>query len=456
MVYYPPGFRVGATRPDPTDGMPAAPQTYCKHVKLSTTHDKPVLMRPNDIALPLRWTVMQQAVQNYDTNSFCVTADSNFDVLLVGSPVHALANIYLHFYVQNTNAVGGNSVRPFHMMCILNRQDVQLNGSFTDETIYQEQMYQDYNDWLEDDFERQGRARYVNGETAAMVTNSGNAFNTYTMWDESNNAIAPQAQAEFFVPLINVLTQCSPWLPRKLVDPRIRCYGAVNPICSTNAAADLATPPLRFRGMETLVEGIVFDPDTRMRISKFYSQAPTLHRCIIHDRFIKDMGTFATGTYLGDVQLTPFTGQYASMCVWLNRNDATREQLIYGANRPATAATLNPLPQSVFTFLDSSGYPIYYNDARGPFVKMANLDKSGNNLMRQFKAYLMHYFCTDPKLTLTTGKSSGGLAMDGSFIYRMQVDPSVTQGTSTSISAYFDARRYGILTVTDTFVLTKL
>lgn len=456
MVFGPPGLRPGSIVPDETVGMPPAPGTYSCHERILTAHNRPVLMRKNDIPLPMRWTVMQQTVQNYNQNDWCVSTDANFDILLVGAPVHSLKMIYLHGYCFNQNAVGGNAIRPLHFMAIINRLDMQLNGSFSDDTIYQEQIYQDYNDWLENDFERMGRAPYVNGETSAMVTNSGNNINTYTMWDESNNAIAPQAQREFFIPVICALTTMDAWLPRKLVDPRIKVYGAVNPICGTNPAPDLATPPLRFRGMETFVEGIVFEPDTRKRISAFYAQAPLLHRGIVHDRFTKDLGAWLVGAYVGDIQLTPFTGSYASMCVWVNRNDATREQLVYGSNRPAALATLNPLPLQVFSFTDSSGYHYYYPDYRANFIRCQNNDKSLNCLMRQFKAYYMHYFCTDPQVTLRTGKSTGGLAMDGSNIFRLQVDAQATQGTTTGMTAVFDARRYAMITVTDTFVLKKL
>lgn len=458
MVFYPPGIRPNSSRADPTESIPAAPGTYTCHAKVATSHGKTILMRPNDVPLPMRWTVMQQSVQNYDANAFCRQADSNFDVLLVGAPVHSLEDIYLHFYVVNTNAVGGNPVKMMHAVTIFNRQDVQLNGSFTDETIYQEQMYQDYNDWLENDHERIGRAPYVNGETASMVTNAGNDPSTYVMWDASDNAIPPQGQIELFVPLINCLTDAGPWLPRKMVDPRVRIYGALNPILSTNAAGDLTGTPLRFTGMETLITGIVFDPAARMRISQYYAQAPVLHRCIIHDRFLKDMGGWQVGNYLGDAQLTPFTGQYASINFWFNRKDpnVTRELLVYGSNRTSTAATRNPLLADQFTFLDSSGYPIYYNDYRANFVRCTNNTQQLNCLMRQFKNYYMHYFCTNPKSTLRTGRSSGGLAMDGSFIFRAQLSNDNTQGTTTGITLVCDARRYGIITITDTFVLTKL
>lgn len=458
MVFYPPGFRPGATREDPTDGMPSMPGTYTCHGLAIDKTGRKILVRENDVALPVRRTIQQQAVQNYTSSAWCRQADSNFDVLLVGSPVHTMEMIYLHCYAFNGNAVGGTSIRMLHASTIIDRQDVQLNGSFTDETVYGNQMYQDYNDWLNDDFERIGRAPYMNGETGSMVTNSGNAFATYTMWDESNNAIAPQTSMELFIPLINVLTQTAPWLPRKLVDPRIRVYGLLNPVCSTNAAPDLATPALQFNGMETLIEGLLYDPTTRMAISSYYARAPMLHRCIVHDRFIKDMGTFVTGTYMGDAQLTPLTGQYASMNIWFNRQDpnVTREFLLYGANRPAAAGTKNPLTVDLMSFNDSSGYPIYYPDYRANFIRYSNNGQTLNCLMRQFKAYYMHYFCFDPKKTLLSGLSTGGLAMDGSYIIRAQLSTSNTQGTTTGVTMVVDARRYGIITITDTFVLVKL
>ncbi len=444
MVYVQSGTRQGAAKPDPTAGLAAPSGTYCSHVK-TTIHGQTALVRPGDERKSMRLTMQNQQVDNFDGTAFCITPDNNFDAKIKGSPVDTLLMTYLHFYVINNNAAGGNSITMMHPAAFFNRYEVMANGGSTDDTIYDGQIYQDFFDYLANDQERMAYSLFLHTERAAPVTDNGLNPANWTSFDESANAIAPQTQKEYWWPILCFLTTTSLWLNTKKVDPTVRVYGNVNPILSSNNALDIATTHIGFKQMEMYHFGIKFMPAVRAAINDHILAGPLMMRTLSHDRQQQAIASVAQLTYLTDIQLTPISGEYAKLLMFVNRNDCTREGGIYGCNRTYAAATSSPLQMANITFNDSSGTPVFFNDVHSDFVRLLEASLTTSALMRQTKNYYPLIFCTNPDETLRSGRSTGGLTLDGNFTFKFQLAP-FTAGATTSVNFTCYGSRYSILT----------
>lgn len=444
MVYVTDGTRPGSTKPDPTRDLPAPAGTYCPHIK-SSLHGQTVLVRPNDVRRSMKLALQSQAVDNFDSGSFGVAADNNFDAQIKGAPVDTILNVWLHFYVFNQNAVGGNAITMMHPAAFWNRYEVMANGGSTDDTIYDMQIYQDFMNWLSSDQERSAYSQFLGTERQKANTDTALPYATWTQWDETGNSIAAQARREYWFPIICFLTLTSLWTCTKKVDPKIRIYGNVNPILSSNNTADLATTNIRFQQMELYFQGIKFQPEIRARINDHILQGPLYLRTITHDRLQQSIASIVANVYLTDIQLTPFSGEYAGLVVFVNRNDATREGAIYGCLRTYAAATWSPLPLANMTFNDSSGVPVYFNDIHSNFFRVVEAGMGPNAEMRMSKNYYTLMFATDPDTTLRSGLSTGGLAMDGNYTLKLQLASGFTAGATTAVQATVIGYRYSIL-----------
>lgn len=442
MVYVQDGTRRGSVKPDPTASLPTPPGTYIPHIKV-TLHGQTVLVRRGDERKNVRMTMQSQQVDNFDGTAFGITPDNNFDAKIKGSPVDTLIMMYLHFYLVNTNAVGGNSITAMHPAAFWNRYEIMANGGSTDDTIYDTQIYQDFYDWLASDAERSSYSFFMGTERASLTTDSGLNPATWTAYDETANAIAPQTQREYFWPLICFLTTVSLWTNTKKVDPTIRVYGQTNPILSSNNALDLATAHLAFKQMEIYYHGLKFQSEIRRTVNDHILQGPLYLRTMTHDRQQQAIASVAQNTYLTDIQLTPLSGEYARFVVFVNRNDCTREGGIYGCNRTYAAATFSPLPLANVTFNDSSGTPVFFNDVHSNFLRMIEGGMTSNPGLRQTKNYYPFIFCTDPDTTLRSGQSTGGLALDGNYTFKFQLG-TFTAGATTSVNFTCLAQRYSI------------
>lgn len=457
MVFQPVGLRQGSTQADPTSSY-SIPDAYLRLHTGVGSHGQSYTIRPSDVRRNVRVTIQNQSVKNFDSAAFGVQSDNMFDVEMTGAPVHTLIDLYLHFRLFNTLASGGNNIKPMAPFAFFARQEVMANGSFADDTIYSEQAYHDYFYWLSGDTERAHRARSLLMETKDRPQNDTNTRTVETMFDEAATGIEPQESQEYFYPLINFMTTSSLWLPTKLVDPKIRLYSRQNPIVSTNDVADLATAQLRFQGMEVIYFGLLYDPTIRMKISEVMRSCTHYTRTLVHDRLQTTINSIATGTYLSDIQLTPFMGEYAKLLFYFTRNDATIEGQIYGCNRSWTTTRGSPLDIGVMTFNDSSGYAVFYNDFPTDALRYC-VEGSLNKYPGVYgvKPYVPIYFCSDPTLTMQSGISSGGMAMDGNFIIKAQLKP-FTAGATTSVTATVLGSRYAILQCESngSYVLLKL
>jgi len=457
MVFQPPGLRVGSTGRDPS-AIYQPPSVYVKHMSFNAgAHGQSFTIRPADCRRNVRLTIQNASVKNFDVN-FGVTADVMFDAEFNGAPVHTLIDVYLHWFLVNTQPVGGRTVTPMAPFAFFNRHEVMANGSFTDDTIYPEQLYLDYWNWLSGDLERSARARTMGMETKDRPQNDTNTKTVETMYDEAYAGIAPQGRREYFFPLINFMTTSSIWLPTKLVDPKVRVYSRFNPVRSDNDPLDIATPQLRFEKMEMIYVGLLYEPAIMERISMaMKSKSAHYTRCLVHDRMQQSIQSIATDTYLTDFQLTALSGEYATMTVFINRNNATTEGKLYGCNRTWTATTGSPLEMGKVTFNDSSGYPVFYNDFPASALKVMKCSAYESPFISDVKEYYEFIFCADPTTTTQSGISTGGLAMDGNFILKLQLSP-FTVGATTSVEMNVLARRYAILQckANGSYVLTKL
>lgn len=456
MVFQPVGLKPGSVGRDPTSNY-VIPNAYL-NVHAVGSHGQSYTIRPSDCRRNVRITVQNASVKNFDATAFGTVADNMFDLQITGAPVHTMIDCYLHFFVQNTTALLGRTITPMLPHAFFSRQEVMANGAFTDDTIYKEQAYQDYFRWLASDEERQARAMSVWMETKSRPQNDTFTPTVETMFDEAATGIAPQERREYFYPVINFFTIISPWLCTKLVDPTFRFYGAVNPILSTNNALDIATPMLRFQQMEIVYFGLLFESAIRQKINEIMLSDKHYTRCLVHDRMQQTIQSTAQNEYITDIQLTVLSGEYAGMTVYVDRNNCPVEASAYGCNRTWTATTGSPLELGNITFNDSSGYPQFYNDFVANVFRYA-IEPSLLTYpsVCSVKPYYPFYFCTNPTKTLQTGMSSGGLAMDGSFILKIQVKP-YTVGATTAVKVSILANRYAILSwLTDgSFIVTKL
>lgn len=458
MVYVPNGTRVGTIKQDPLDVAPPS-GTYCKHEKVVLPHGAHALIRKDSFKLALYRVFQNQAVQNFPVK-FCQTPDSYFDATLNGAPVDSLLSAYLHFFVTNTNSGGGaTSVTPMLACAFFDRIEIQPNGAQTDDTIYTEQLYQDYIAWLDNETERQSRGPSVGMETKGNVSLTSDPLNQQTMWDEDGSAILPGASREYLFPLINFMTESSIALTVKGVDPRFRVFGRVNPITSYNAAADLlpTATPLAFGQMEMILDGLKFQPAIRDKITAHFQGESVMTRILYHERFQYAIASVALNQYLGDIQLVPFSGEYARILWYVNRNDAQRENLFYGSRKNVTTTTLNPLAVGKVTWNTSSGRPVYYNDHPASLhTTIFGSTLETNTSIYAYKPYYPTSFCIE-RDTLRTGRNAGGLAMDSAMVFKFQLLPFVV-GTTTGVQLTMLGSRYGILeqTMDGAFVATKL
>lgn len=456
MVYVSEGLRAGALKQDPLN-VAAPPGTYCKHTpKLS--HGQSILAHDQSFKIACYRVFQNMSVQNFP-NMFCREPNAFFDIQINGAPVDILLGCYMHFLVTNSNSgVGATSVTPMLSHAFFEKIEVQPNGASTDDTIYTEQIYYNYLRWLNNDQERIARGVAVGMATYGTAAALGTNFAAMGMFDEDNTAIVPTGSRRYLFPVINFMTQAALPLITKRVDPRFRVFGRVNPITTVNANADLTGTPLVFSSMESIFDGIRLQPHVRDAVTTHYREAPTMVRILLNERFTQPVSSIQPLQYLADIQLSPFSGEYASIITYVDRNDAVREFKFYGSNVNATAATRNPLPMGLVTFNTSSSRPIYYNDHPANMYKNVFAATTEYEVpVWPFKNVYPIDFCLK-RDTFQSGINTGGLAMDGAFMFKFMLDQNLTAGTTTSCVLVMLGSRYGVLelTVNGGFKVSKL
>lgn len=383
--------------------------------------------------------------------------DVYFDIRITGAPVDTLLKLILHITVTNTNSgTSPTDVIPLLPFFFFNRVEIQANGSFTDDTIYPLQWYYDYINTRNTE-QKTNQATAIGMDTIGFQSTSS-ARTTWTTYDEADIAIVAGTQKQYFIPFdINFFCQAGTFLSCKSVDPRFRFYGALNPICSDNAAADLAGTPLLLNGAEMIVEGILFQSVVREKLVKWYSGGWTLSRVTIHERQILDAKSVSQNSETSDQSLTAFNGEYAGMWITFIRGDATLEQL-YGSNRTWTAATQGFLPLTYISLKDSSGNPVNYLKMPSDLFRYEfPCCQFEDNAVYAFKEIYFYPFAKKCSIALKDGISTGGLMLDANFQLQLFTG-TWSAGTTTSYSIYMNAIRYAILNLTldGTFSINKL
>lgn len=378
-------------------------------------------------------------VQNQPVKNFPQTwgqiSQSNFEAEINGAPVAVLTDWFLHFFITNTAATGAvNSdiVLPI-AQAFVERIEVLTNGSATDDTIYTTELVLSYLDRLKSETERSFRAPPILMENKAVVSLSS-ARTTWTMYDEAGVTIGPGESVEVLLPITCFLTQTKLPLVAKIVQSKVKVYGNVNPVCSDSGALALAAPLFVVSGMESVFTGTEFEPSIRARLQAHYLARETRHGILVHDRIKVGAPNIALGVYLSDILFQPFNGDYVKFDVWVDRSDATAEQLWYGSNRTAAAASdINPLKISKVTFNDSASRPICYNDMPEIVITHGLSSKvlSGRLAFNTFKNYLSICFFGNNN-TLFTGSSSGGIGTDSSYVMRVALSDTNVLGATTS------------------------
>jgi hypothetical protein len=403
-------------------------------------------MTPDDSRRDVRQNTNQMQVQTLNT-SWSIQADTFFDAKLTGAPVHTLQDWYLHMTWQNTSV---NDIIPMLPFWFFNRWEVMANGSSNDDTIYPQQMLIDYLMWLETDTERMNRGPTVGmDDSSSPGTASVAGINGIGQYDESPAAVPAGTTKEYYIPLICFLTQCNLWLPTKGVDPIVRCYGNVNAICSDNEAADLtASPPnWSLSQCEMYVTGIVYAAPLMQRLNAYYQRTELVVRVLTHERATQSISALTPGEPTADFSMNAIAGEYMMLAAVVLRGNASREQF-YSSNRTYAAATQGWMPVDQISLTDSSGNPVNFLNMKTDFHRLAQ----GSTFFTHtcywgYKNIVPYVFGVKPLTTFRTGRSTGGLALDGNF--KLNVIPRpYTAGTTTNWSLTVYGMRYALLTLT--------
>jgi hypothetical protein len=443
MVFLTPGTDKSRINPDKTTGVTGG--YYAQHIPVAT-RDRNILMTPDDSRRDVRQNTNQMQVQTLN-QSWSLQPDTFFDAKLTGAPVHTLQDWYLHITYQNTSA---NGIIPMLPWWFFNRWEVMANGSSNDDTIYPQQMLQSYLMWLDTDTERMNRAPTVGMDDSSSAGTVG-ALGILGLgqYDEADVEVPAGTTKEYYIPLLCFLTQCNLWLPTKGVDPIVRCYGNVNAICSDNDAGDLAAGVVNWSlsQAEMYVTGIVYAAPLMQKLNKYYQSTELVCRVLTHERASQSISSLTPGEPTADFSMNSIAGEYLMLWCVIMRGNATREQL-YSSNRTYTAATQGWMPMDQISLTDSSGNPVNFLNMKVDFHRLAQ----GSTFFPHtcyfgYKNICPYVFGVKPLMTFKTGRSSGGLALDGSF--KLNVIPRpYTAGSTTSWSLTVYGTRYGLLTLT--------
>lgn len=342
------------------------------------------------------------------------------DIRLTGAGVHTLDGITIKLTVRNQNAAGGRDVIPLLPYWFFNRVELQANGSFTDDTIYPTQMYLRHTHAHMFDDVKALESEWIGMEAATSFTRS----DPRTLWncyDEDGIAIPAASSKDYFIPLHNFLTTTSLFMPTKQQDPRVRFYFAANPIRSDNDPADLAGTPIRLEGMLAILRGIIYENEILLNLSAYYSSISIVMPTIVHERQVIDIKTASTGVEISDQGLTSLNGEYVGFFVWLQRGNATREQL-YSSNNTWTLPTQAWLPLDNISLKDSSGNPIGFNAIPGGYIKGTLMKEAFPQCsMSAMKDVYFFPFAKNLIASLADGLPSGGMYFDSNFT--MSVTP---------------------------------
>lgn len=429
--------------------------SYCSHPCTIDRGGQRWLMRNDDHRRLARVNSTQLSAESMPGN-YLQISDVYFDIQITGAPVHTLKNLILHVSVINQAAVTVKPLVPFYFF---NRVECQANGGFTDDTIYPWTWYQHF--VTTTSFAR----KTTMSPTLFMSTGSPEdtsvvARTLWNMYDEIGSAMAIGATRQYYIPFdCNFLVQSVAWLKSKSVNPRFRFYGSLNPICSDSVTDpdDMPATSLLINGAEFIVSGIVYTPTLADKLNNHYKSGHTISRVLCHERQIFDLSSYVPGSETSDQSLTALSGEYAGLWFFVQRAEASREQL-YGSNRTYTAATQGFLPIDYVSLKDSSGNPVQYLKMPSELHRYHMMSRQyPDSMLSTFKEVYYFPFSGSGALADTQGISTGGLLLDAKFQFQITAG-TYTAGATVAYKQVFHAQRFAIICLTSEgkFTITKL
>ena len=393
------------------------------------------LERPNEV---------QFGADQLPSNAFAATG-SFFDIQITGAGVDYLDQTILQYGIFNPAPGSMRLVpSPWHF----DRIELMYNGSQVDDTIYPEQAYLDQIVHF-GIAEKYGYLKDMNFRVNFNTTALANRFQKddydHPSLGDFNEVWGPSETKTLFYPIFWSATQTNIFLPAKKVNPRFRFYTAVNP--QTNTSGALATNPVLSQ-VQMIIHGPVFSPSVRQNLHKQYSTSgkDSISRTFSHERQIIDV-VLNSGIESADQSLTALNGQFINMFYFTRLTTALREELYSAGGAP----TPTWFGMSDVTLLDSSGNPVGYN--REPWQW-----HNGKRWYDQFpecfvnleKCIASWNFAKDPLLSVMTGANTGGLYLDGNFVFRFTPLslPNNTIPAGTNAQLIMVCWRYAQLTQT--------
>lgn len=377
-------------------------------------------MRAGDTRLGLRVNFINIGPDSLPPGGF-MQDDVFFDIRVTGAGVHTVDEMVLQMDVRNQSV---NPVIPLLSPWFFNRYEVQANGSFTDDTIYPQQMYLRHCHAHMPASIKATCSEWIGMEASTSFSRS-DPRTTWNCYDEDGVPIPAGGSRKYFIPLYNFLSTTSLFLPCKRQDPRLRFYLHRNPIRSDNDPADLAGTPLRLEGALLIMKGVVYENEVLIALNDHYKKVNTVMPTIVHERQVVDIKNAAPGVEIPDQPLTSLNGDYVGFFLTLVRGNASREQL-YSSNNTWTAISQGWLPINTVSLKDSSGNPIGFNQIPDGFLRgTATGHAFPECFMSALKNVTFFPFAKDLMASLVNGLPSGGMVFDSNFTI------SITPGTFT-------------------------
>jgi hypothetical protein len=397
-------------------------------------------------------------------------SDAFFDVRLTGAPVHHLSSVEFRMSITNTppatydpTPVGAGGAGddpadfmlvPQHPAYLVNRIEIQPNGSETDDTIHNYQLFQDMS--LRMSAEEKAVMGFARGiSTSGPQPHIRDNFTNQSSYDEDGYGIAPGETRDYYLPVKSMLDQSRMFLPGKSQDPRIRLYMPANPVCSDSADGVTMT----LGGVDCIVSGNIYEDSVLADLRNHYRSIPTISRVLVHETQSQDIKSAQVGIPVSDVSLTVFNGAYPMFVLTLERTpaaleyeyDSNRTKIGYNdvpaAGDPYGNERNNWIPIAALTLTDSNGNPVWYNNIPGRYLKnIAGAKQFPNSFVLGEKNMYPLVFSTQIEDTVDTGANYGGIAMDTNF--QLKVVPGQFKAVpDETVTLRINALRYALFTM---------
>jgi hypothetical protein len=400
----------------------------------------------------------------YGTDSMPPNLFSNdnifFDIRLTGSGVDTLDTITLRIIVQNTDTQ--TAIKPVLSFFFFDHLEIQPDGGVTEDTIYADQMYIDYCNWV--DLEMKATQGYTVGMDTVGPVSTSAPVTSRTAYDEDGLQIPPLGTREYLIPQYgNMFTTGYTFLPNKIQTPRFRWFPTIQPLCTDTPKTNGVPGTITCVGADATIGGVLYDSDLREQLCNFYGKYRTISRVLVHERQLIDLKSITPGQDVSDLTLTVFSGEYAMMFVTLERVNQFKERA-YSSNRTYDP-TANPpvyhawLPIARMSLVDSNGNPIAYNNISGSYLRhIYSAECFQGNFLYAQKQIFPWSWTLQAKRTLQYGASLGGIMFDSNF--QLKIAPGAIEGgiNNESFRVFVRMLRYATLTRTPDgkFELRKL